>query len=585
MFTIDFETEAIVGNPILNPPKPVGFAIKLDHNPSHYFEMANSSVDLLKHAWDSGEDLIFHNAMFDMRVAEVYLGLPIPNWERVHDTQYLIYLEDPHAHNLSLKPSAERILGLGASARDELQEWVMANVPQATKKSWGAHISKAPIELIDKYACMDTDMTHALFQALNRHVGTDAYNVERQLMQPLAGATRHGIRVNRVALATAHTAATAAQVRCEQAIRAHLNAPTLNPHSGAELAAALDKEGKIKEWKLTPTGKKSTARKWLMTAIEDQRLMQLLNYTSAMQTCIGTFMEPWLAKSLPTGRLHPNWNQVRSHEGRGKGTRTGRLSSDDPNFQNIPVPFGFELPDGLMPMPNLRDFLLPDEGCLWVSRDFSSQEMRILAHFECGVLKEAFCNNPDLDPHQMVMDIVKDTTGLQLKRKHVKNIGFGIMYGMGTKGLAAAMEVSIEEATTMLSAYHQALPGIASLQEGTKNRGRNGGCITTWGGRQYYAEPPKLINGRYRSYEYKLLNYLIQGSAADQTKECMIDWFIHEPPGSKFLATVHDEINISVPEDDLYRGDGILSECMNEDHIDVPMRSTVEVGKTWGSIK
>src|SRR5690606_6732040 len=116
-------------------------------------------------------------------------------------------------------------------------------------------------------------------------------------------------------------------------------------------------------------------------------------------------------------------------------------------------------------------------------------------------------------------------------------------------------------------------------------RGRSGGYIRTWGGRIYYTEPSKVIEGQLREFSYKLLNYLIQGSAADQTKQSIIDWEAMRDPNNIFLATVHDEINISVPIDYWHEGMLELREAMNADHLDVPMLSEGFVGPNWADLE
>ena len=110
-WTLDFETEGIDGNPLAFPPRPVGVGIKHNDEPATYSagtlrELHNTLQDI----WESDEELIMQNAPFDLRVAEHWLDLPYPHWERIHDTQFLLFLNDPHAASLSLKPSAEKIL-------------------------------------------------------------------------------------------------------------------------------------------------------------------------------------------------------------------------------------------------------------------------------------------------------------------------------------------------------------------------------------------------------------------------------------------------------------------------------------------
>lgn len=584
MITLDFETEAIVGNPIMFPPKPVGLAVTYDNMDTMYY--TGDMRHVFGNAVESGEDLLFHNAPFDCRVAEEHLGIPMPKWQQIHDTQYLVFLKDPHARSLSLKPSADRYLDMPPEEQDLLKEWILANVPKATEKTWGAFICEAPAEIVAPYAKGDTIRTRKLFDYLHPILPREPYDRERQLMPIMVATTRRGVRVNRTALDTMLGLCTAAQATCEQRIGAYLGAPGLNPHSGTELAAALANADQMTEWALTPTGKRSTARPNLMAGIRDKELLDMLVYTAAMQTIIGTFMEPWLDKSAADGRLHPNWNQTRHDHGTGgfKGTRTGRLSSDDPNFTNMPNPFDYPIPQGLVPLPSLREYILPEEGHIWLKRDWSGQEMRILAYYENGALASAYRENPDLDAHAMVKDIIHDLTAQDFPRKFVKETGFGMIYGMGVPGLAKKIGCDIQTSRDLQSSYHMALPGVAELQKGTKNRGRSGGYITTMGGRHYYAEEPKIIKGAYRSFEYKLTNYLIQGGAADQCKQCIIDWDITKPSNDMLIGPVHDELNISVPERAAKNSMAHLRACMEQDFIDIPMRSEGFIGSSWGKL-
>ena len=589
LITIDYETESIVGNPLIHPPKPVGVAIWIPGGDPTYQPINSTTVEQLHNIYASGRPTLYHNAPFDLAVGHSHLGLPLPPWELVHDTQYLVYLKDPHAPSLALKPSADRYLNLPPEEQDDLKDWILANVPEATKKNWGAYISKAPFELVSRYAKGDVYRTRLLFDYLHPIVPHEPYDRERRLSPHLVAATQKGVRTHRIALANTLTACEQAQEQCEQRIRVVLNSPTLNTHSGDELASALSSSGAIaeKDWVLTPTGKKSTARPNLMAGIKDPALLNLLVYSGAMQTAIGTFLRPWLEKSAGTGRLHPNWNQIRSTEDRIRGTRTGRLSSDDPNFQNIPNPFEFDLPEGLIDMPFLRNFILPEEGHVWLKRDWSAQEMRILAHFEDGAFLKQYQDNPALDPHDTVRQMIKTLINKDFKRKFIKETGFGQIYGMGAPGLAKKIGggMLVSEARDLQQSYHLALPGVGILQGETKRRGKEGLPVTTWGGREYHAEAPKIVNGMYKSFEYKLTNYLIQGSAADQTKQCLIDWFEGKPTDSVFMATVHDENNISAPEEDWKPHMEWLKECMNKDYFDCPMRSDSFKGPTWGELK
>jgi len=182
----------------------------------------------------------------------------------------------------------------------------------------------------------------------------------------------------------------------------------------------------------------------------------------------------------------------------------------------------------------------------------------------------------------MVQQLILAKTGIDLPRKYVKGIGFGLIYGMGANGLSKQMKISYEDARQMIEAYHLALPGVGANQRGTKHRAKMGIPIRTLGGREYYCEPPKISGCSMQTFAYKLLNYLIQGGAADQTKTAMLHYFRNKPDDETWLCAVHDENNISVPWD---HDDTVLKGAMERgDFMDVPMRTTVKVGETWGDI-
>jgi DNA polymerase I len=601
MLTIDFETGAIVGNPIFNPPKPVGVSIKHGALKSDYlawghptgnnttFEKASSLLKTALARSHKAGGWLAHNAPFECAVLRKWFNYQAPDPLLVHDTMYQLFLTDPYAFSLALKPSAERVLGLAPEEQTELMHWILSNVPQATKKDWGAYISKAPGDLVAKYACGDTDRTYALHAHLMPQIldagMLPAYQREQRLAPILAQSTLHGVRVDCDKLDADIQIYTAAQAKAEEYIHGKLG--VFNIDSDAELADALDRAGMVTNWTLTPTGKRSTARKNLVGNVADPDLLHYLSYRGVLATCLGTFAVPWLQQARQEGgRLHPQWNQVRGEKGEGgdmSGTRTGRMSCKNPNLQNPPNNFdGLVIPPGLPDVMHMRKYLLPDEGHIWLKRDFSAQEMRIMAHFAEGSLFEAFKRDPATDPHVMVKGLIDQRTGGDMPRKYVKITGFGIMYGRGVPNLSAALGLPIDEGRKVQDAYFAALPEVRELSYETRNRGKRNLPITTWGGRKYYREPHPE-----RDLSYKLLNYLIQGSAADQTKQSMIDWDGARPADNVLLAAVHDEINISVPDepDSVTMGMRVLREQMNAPRFDVPFMSEGYIGDSWDNIR
>lgn len=601
MITIDFETEGIKGNPTVNPPLPVGVSIYTPGSDPEYLAWGHPSENnstyeeakrKLAKAVNSRDDLLFHNAKFDLSVLWRYFGMVVDKL-RVYDTQYDIFLTDPYSPNLALKPSAERLLGLPPEEQDAVRTWLMSNCPEARKKpsEWGAYICRAPGGLVGEYANGDVLRTWQIFEKqhpiINGRGMLAAYRREQKLLPILMASERKGIRVDMERLVQDEQMYSVALERCDQEIRDLLNSPNLNIDSNEELADALEAAGMVGEWQRTATGRRSTAKKALDTAVSNAGVLVRLRYRGALSTCLGTFARPWLEQAAAgDGRIHTQWNQVRGPRDakNSAGTRTGRLSSSGPNFQNIPNEFDVKLP-GYPPLPLMRRYLLPEEGHVWCKRDFSSQEMRIAAHYAEGQLYEAYRARPETDPHDFVRGVIKEMLDKDLPRKHVKITGFQILYGGGAGAVANQLGVSYEEGAELKATYFHAMPEMEKLANMTRNRGRRGDFIRTWGGRIYYSEPPQLKDGRMREFSYKLLNYLIQGSAADLTKQAIIDWYEEAPKDNLFLATVHDEINISMPEDDWEEDMEILKKAMHVDHLEVPMLSDGEVGRNWQDLE
>lgn len=594
---IDFETEGIVGNPIVNPPKPVGVSIKYPGEESIYWAWGhptennctrNEAARALMEAIHAREFLA-HNSQFECAVLLKYFEY-VPKPEQVHDTMYMLFLNDPYSYTFSLKPSAERYLGLPPEEQDDLRDWILRNVPgtTTTKDSpmfWAGFICKAPGGLVGKYARGDTDRTAALAELLWPKLESNgllpAYQREQRLAPILSESSRRGVRLDAQRLADdVENIYLPAQKRAQEYIFSRLGEFDLA--KDAELASALDRANMMNGWTLTPTGRRSVARKNLAPHIKDPELLTNLAYYGILETCIGTFALPWLKLAGSDGRLHPQWNQVRADQGANgdmSGARTGRMSCRAPNFQNVPNDFeGVLVPAGLPDFILLRSYLLPEAGHIWLKRDFSAQEMRILAHYAEGRLYEEFRKNPKTDPHVAVQRLIQEFADVVLSRKHVKITGFGIIYGRGVPNLSAALGVDTDTGRRTRDAYFTALPEARTLSNAVRNRGRDGLPIRTWGGRIYYREP-----NPDRDLSYKLLNYLIQGSAADQTKESII---AHDADRgtSLLLAAVHDEINISSPVHDAERNMGRLRAAMDAPRFDVPFASEGFGGPDWGNI-
>lgn len=616
--TVDFETEAIDDRPRY-PPKPVGVAIR-ENGRSRYLSWGhrgggnNCTVDAavndLKRFWrDPDYDLVFHHGKFDVDVAETHLGLRPPEPERYHDTLFLLFLSDPHARSLSLKPSAERVLGLPPDEQDALRDWLLEHrpVPGITKTNFGAHIAEAPATVVGPYARGDVDRTEALYLKLLPEIEKrrmeEAYLRERRLMPILLRNERDGLAVDVPKLAGDVVDYERVLVTLNRWLWRKLGDSGLNLDSDEELADALDAGGFVTAWEYTEKEKKrKTSMKVLKKYINHLPLLQVLAYRSKLVTFLSTFMRPWLEMAVRNGgRIHTSWNQVRGPEG--GGARTGRQQST-PNFQNIPkkaplvlfpgdrAPADYDgdvlwLPAALRgqvpQLPEVRGYVVASEGCHLFNRDYSQQELRIMGHFEDGVLLRAYRDDPRLDIHKLAQGLINDMLGTSFGRRPIKNTSFGLIYGMGKDLLAESTGTDPATAGQLKRAYLNIFPGLGDLIGSLKERAAEGKPIRTWGGREYYCEPPSFSEKfqREMDWSYKLINYLIQGSAADCTKQAIINYDQARSLDARFLLSVHDENMGEAPVRRAKREAGILRDAMAAVKFDVDMLSDGRVGPRW----
>lgn len=606
MITLDFESDAIEPYPDF-PPRPVGLAVKYGDQPSAYLAWGHPTNNnctkeaaalIIDEVFKSGEPLLFQNARFDMAVFMKFFPEQVPSWGdplRIHDTMFLIFLDDPLQDTFSLKPTAERLLGLPPDEQDAVRDWLVAHgIAPSNSKSWGKDIGKAPGDLVGTYAAGDTDRTKQLYDLLlprivARGMGP-AYDRERELAPILSQSEKDGLRINMKELEEDIELYSKAFGSISLAIKGKLGHEyneEFNMDSGPQLAAAARLAGFTvgeDDWPKTPTGKLSTARDVLKQVLTDEALYQMLSYRGALKTLLGTFMRSWYEKGLATGgRLHPGWNQVKGVD---YGAKTGRLSSSNPNFQNIPNEFDEQPPEGYPELPLMRKYVLPDDSdSYFVSADFQSQEIRMLGHFAEGAIQEIYCSDPNADLHQVAADIISDQTGMTITRKHTKITAFSILYGAGVGTMASRLGIPVNEAGQIKRAYLKTLVGVKEFMQDVESRAALRVPVRTWGGRELFAPAPVIqADGRVWNKDYVLLNYLIQGSSADQTKQAIIDYDRTRVHG-RFLATVHDEICISVPKQHLVTEVLLLKAAMEGGEFDIPMRATIDYGDCWSQLK
>jgi DNA polymerase I-like protein with 3'-5' exonuclease and polymerase domains len=610
------------------PPEPVSFSLQMPEWRAPKFYAwghltggnncsRDDALNILGEAYHRANEafpLMAFNSKFDFDVAETHFGLKVPPWHYTHDPMYLLFLEDPHQRQLGLKPSAARLLGMNQDERGVVEDWVLAHKDQLTRdfpeivaaqdgikpSNAGAFIGLVPGKVVGPYANKDITMMLKLHDKLYYHVTVErgmqaAYDRERRLMPILLRNEREGICVDSDGMAAIQPKLEASQKKVDDWLRKALKAPGLDLDKDADVAKALDAADMITEWTMTPTGRKSTSKKNMkLSHFRDKKVAAAYSYRQKTATTLETFVRPW-QRYCYKGRMHTTWNTVRQAKRAGDpgGTRTGRPSTQDPNFLNMPKAVkddaskGFIMPThirDLTPIPKIRDFVLPDaKGHLVGRRDFNQQELRVLGHFEDGKLMEGYLANPRLDVHQFIRETIHNMMGTLFERDFIKTLVFGFIYGQGGNSLAAKLERDVAEVKLVQNAMLAALPGLKDLSGALKRIGKSGDCITTWGGRQYFVEPPLARDGYYQTFEYKLLNYLIQGSAADITKESILRYDEAKKNG-RFMLSVYDENNISAPAKAIKKEMLILRECMMSVELDVPLLSDGEIGERLGSL-
>ena len=661
---IDFETGPILPRPEY-PPMPVGVAIKYPGKKSRYYAFGHPTANnctmeeakkaiALAYEWADG--LLMHNAKFDLDVSAAHMGLKIPAWQKIHDSMLLLFLDNPNAPKLGLKPSAERLLNMPPEEQDSVKDWLLGHqdelrssgllledvnlsISDRVKPSkltnspqyWAAWICLAPGALVGTYAEGDVIRTEKLFnllheKTLKRKMG-EAYDRERKLIPILLHIEAQGIRLGHDRLRADVEMYGRILGKLEAWMKKKAGLPAdFNFNADQRLILALADRGILDLNKLGMTPKSSDEKpKYkadkdsMNEAITDLAYAGVLQYRAQLMTCLNTFMTPWLKTCDKSGGLiFTQWNQIRNEK---SGARTGRFSSS-PNFQNVPKQFKPifkhdikqadiiahasmtpdeqieagrlrklyqklpKAPFDLPPLPLCREYFIPmhDDHVL-LDRDYSQQEPRIFGHFEGGPLRDAYNENPWLDLHDHAQAEIERLTGNKYERKAVKTIDLGLLYGKGVKLLAAEINDTEDVARQLKRAVLTIFPGLADMNKDMRERSKNNEPLRTWGGREYYCEEPKIVDGRLMTFDYKMVNALIQGSAADCTKQALIDYWETKSEEVYLLLTVHDEVLISAPSFMIDEAMEELRLAMEKDNFDVPMLSEGTIGMNWSDMK
>jgi DNA polymerase-1 len=508
---------------------------------------------------------IGQNIKFDLLMLKMYdlqLGGPL------FDTMIAHYLLQPELRH-GMDYLAEIYLNYKTIHYDEMIGGKGKNQPG---------IRSVDIQLLKDYAAEDADITYQLFcileQEITRHgLENLFYEIEMPLMKVLAQMEWNGVRIDSEALKQSSLILTEEMNTLESEIH-HLVGREFNVSSPAQVGEVLfDQLNLDPKAKKTKTGQYSTSEDILEKIRSKHPVVgKILDYRG-LRKLLSTYIDALPQLINPrTGKVHTSFNQT--------VTSTGRLSSTNPNLQNIPIrdAQGKEI----------RKAFIPDKGCVFLSADYSQIELRIMAHLsEDRNMIEAFNSGHDIHTATAanIYKIPMNEVNSDMRRK-AKTANFGIIYGISVFGLAERLNISRAEAKELIDGYFVTFPRVKEYMDMAIQHAKRDGFVETIFGRKRYLSDINSQNSVVRGYaERNAINAPIQGSAADIIKIAMVK--IHQRLISENLKTmmtlqVHDELNFSVPVDELLIVRALVVEEMeNAVKLRVPLIADCNSGSNW----
>ena len=550
----------------------VGLSFSVAEHEAYYVAVpsnqneAQAMVNIFKPLYEN-EDIVKvgQNIKYDYMVLRRY-GIDLQG--PMFDTMLAHYIVQPELrHNMDYM--AETLLNYKTIHIDEL-------IGQKGKNQKSMR-DLSPAEICD-YAAEDADITLQLRNVLEpqlKEVGGERlfYDIEMPLVKVLADMELNGVCLDTESLTETRRVFTERM----QAYERHayeLAGEEFNISSPKQVGDILFEKMKIiDKAKKTKTGQYVTSEEVLMQLKDRAPIVEdILNYRG-MKKLLSTYVEALPKLINPrTGHIHTSFNQA--------VTATGRLSSSDPNLQNIPV----RDDDG----KEIRKCFIPEAGCRFFSADYSQIELRIMAHLSGDEnMIEAFREGFDIHratAAKIWKENISDVTDEQ--RKKAKQANFGIIYGITTYGLAQRMGIDNGEARQLIDDYFRTFPKVQAYMEEAKEQAREKGYAETMFGRRRYLPDIMSRNGTVRGFaERNAINAPIQGSEADIIKIAMIRiWrrFKDENIRSKMILQVHDELNFSVyPEEVEQVGKIVIEEMQKACELNVPLVADAGWGDNW----
>lgn len=567
-FSLDTETTGV--DPIT--AELVGMSFSFAENQAFYVpvpanrEEALKIVNIFKPAFENPHSLkIGQNIKYDLNVLAHY-GVTLRG--KMFDTMIAHYVLQPELRH-GMDYLAEVYLHYETIKIEELIG------PKGKKQG---NMRDLPPADVYKYACEDADVTLKLKHVLEKELVENGVEklfeeIEMPLMPVLAYMERNGVRIDPEALKETSRHFTARMNQIEQEVY-QLAGMEFNIASPKQVGEVLfDRLKIVEKAKKTKTGQYVTSEEVLESLKGKHEIVGKILEHRGLKKLLGTYIDalPQLINPA-TGRIHTSFNQT--------VTATGRLSSSNPNLQNIPI----RNEDG----KEIRKAFIPDEGCEFFSADYSQIELRIMAHLsEDPHMIEAFQKGQDIHAAtaaKIYKVKLEDVTREQ--RSKAKTANFGIIYGISVFGLAERLNVDRKEAKELIDGYFENYPKVKAYMDESIRQAREKGYIETIFKRKRYLPDINSKNAVVRGYaERNAINAPIQGSAADIIKVAMIRIyrrFQEEGIRSKMILQVHDELNFSVlPEEKEKVQQIVISEMEAAYKMKAPLRADYGWGQNW----
>ena len=529
-------------------------------------EKAQHIVDIFKPLYENEQILkIGQNLKYDLEVLRNY-GVELKG--QLWDTMIAHYLIQPELHH-NMDYMAEIYLHYQTIHIDELI---------GPKGKSQRSMRDLDPTLVYEYACEDADITLQLKNKLEpelkqRDCEDLFYNIEMPLMPVLAEMEMNGVCLDTASLAETSKQFTTRMNEIEQRIY-ELAGQQFNIASPKQVGEILfDKLKIVEKPKKTKTGQYVTSEEVLQQLKNKHEIVADILEHRGLKKLIGTYIDALPKLINPrTGHIHTSFNQT--------VTATGRLSSSDPNLQNIPI----RGEDG----KEIRKAFIPEPGCLFFSADYSQIELRVMAHLSDDAnMIRVFQEGKDLHAatasniyKKPIEEVTRD------ERTKSKRANFGIIYGITVFGLAERLDIPRDEAKMLIDGYFETFPQVHDYMEKSKDVARQQGYVTTLFGRRRYLPDINSANSVVRGFaERNAINAPIQGTAADIIKVAMIHIFQRfkaEGIRSKMILQVHDELNFSVYPDEKEKVERIvLEEMQNAFHMSVPLVADSGFGENW----